>query len=238
MECFPTDEAGKPSMMFHEKWLQQRVEIEGEGVKFSTVGSLERTSTGTATTVSTVSSESASHNSNTVMTAEQETETSKLYRKTLTADTRSITADKKVSKPPGLVTTNEPQQLQAFSARMDSFSAPQFLPNNGMEVLTKQLQENSFVPRAQDVLFGRGKPTRNHPGNIQFRNMMEKHVEEYNKAPKFVKCMIAKRLVQVVLSSGSLFLKPVGTANQWVVVDEQTAQDKVSQYFRSRRSQK
>jgi hypothetical protein len=92
------------------------------------------------------------------------------------------------------------------------------------------------IPKPEDVLFGRGKPTRNHPGNIRFRNLMESHAEEYNKAPKFVKSLIAKKLVQIVMSSGSRFMKPMErTNNHWVMVDEKTAQDKVSQYFRSRR---
>jgi hypothetical protein len=93
------------------------------------------------------------------------------------------------------------------------------------------------IPKPEDVLFGRGKPTRNHPGNVRFRNLMESHADEYNKAPKFVKSLIAKKLVQIVSSSGSRFLKPNGP-NYWVPVDDKTAQDKVSQYFRSRRGNK
>ena len=65
---------------------------------------------------------------------------------------------------------------------------------------------------------------------------MEAHADEYNEAPKFIKCLIAKKLAQTVVESGSRFLKP--TSEGWEVVDEKTAQDKVSQYFRSRRGLK
>lgn len=90
------------------------------------------------------------------------------------------------------------------------------------------------TPKVEDVLFGRGKPTRNHPGNLRFRNIMEQHADEYNNAAKFVKSLVAKKLVHLVASGGSRFLRPTETGH-WVVVEEKVAQDKISQYFRSRR---
>jgi hypothetical protein len=113
---------------------------------------------------------------------------------------------------------------------------PQLPPEVQTKAAAAAFSGGYVIPKPEDVLFGRGKPTRNHPGNIRFRNLMENHAEEYNKAPKFVKSLIAKKLVQIVTSSGSRFMKPMErTNNHWVMVDEKTAQDKVSQYFRSRR---
>ena len=135
-----------------------------------------------------------------------------------------------------------------FTPTPPSTSSTPFLPAPiGMPPQQLQQQQQQQMPQQQiifvtpksrDVLLGRGKPMRNHPGNTRFRNMLENHADEYNKAPKFVKSLIAKKLVQAVVSSGSRFLKPVGPNKLWVLVDEKAAQDKVSQYFRSHRGSK
>ena len=132
---------------------------------------------------------------------------------------------------------------------------------------TRTYSPNDIItqPTSNDILFGRGKPMRNHPGNVRFRNLLEAHLDKYNRAPKFEKGMIAKRLVQTLTETGSRFLKPKpGSATpitnesiknislpsaivrtpsslpapEWVMVDEKTAETKVSQYFRSRRGPK
>ena len=56
-------------------------------------------------------------------------------------------------------------------------------------------KDGVLVPRRFDVLFGRGKNTREHTGNLRAGHLVEMHQEEYEKAGKFEKTQIAERIV-------------------------------------------
>jgi hypothetical protein len=90
-------------------------------------------------------------------------------------------------------------------------------------------------PHPQDVLFGRGWPLQNHPGNIRFREVTEQYADAYyNSEDKAEKRKLAVQIVHRFLSSGSRFLRPDGKY-QWLCVDEKTAYQKVCQCFRTLR---
>ena len=92
-------------------------------------------------------------------------------------------------------------------------------------------------PRRFDVLFGRGKNTRCHAGNLRALHLVESHKEEYEKAAKFEKTAIAERIVKIIYESHGRFLKWEGD-NGWVEVDCALARDKISHLFRNVRSRK
>ena len=58
-----------------------------------------------------------------------------------------------------------------------------------------------------DVLFGRGKNTREHTGNLRCAYLVEVREEEYNACRKAAKTKIAEQVVTMVLDSGGRFLK-------------------------------
>lgn len=92
-----------------------------------------------------------------------------------------------------------------------------------------------LVPRRFDVLFGRGKNTREHTGNLRAAHMVEMHRDEYEKAGKFQKTEVAQRIVRMVNDSYGRFLKWEG-GKGWVEVDNEVARDKISHFFRHARS--
>lgn len=58
-----------------------------------------------------------------------------------------------------------------------------------------------------DVLFGRGKNTREHIGNIRCTDWVKKYLKEYNTVTNVCKTEISQKIVQNVFNSGGRFLK-------------------------------
>jgi hypothetical protein len=90
------------------------------------------------------------------------------------------------------------------------------------------------VPGRMDVLFGRGKPIQESPGNLKYHILLAYHAPHYEAAKKFDKMEIARQVVDYVQSYGGRFLRPDHAG--WVPVDDPTAREKVSHGFRTRRS--
>lgn len=63
------------------------------------------------------------------------------------------------------------------------------------------------VPRRFDVLFGRGKNTREHTGNLRCVHLVEMNRQKYELASKHEKTAIAERIVSIVYESYGRFLK-------------------------------
>lgn len=74
------------------------------------------------------------------------------------------------------------------------------------------------TPQSQDVLFGRCKPLRSHPGNIEFRRLLEGYADQYNESPKFVKKLMTVDLVKAVVGTGARFLRQT-TSNDGYIHD-------------------
>lgn len=64
-------------------------------------------------------------------------------------------------------------------------------------------------PTEIDVIFGRGEPTRKHPGNVIFREHVNKWLDEYMKGSKTTKSSIIRRVIDDVASSGARYLVPL-----------------------------
>jgi hypothetical protein len=88
-----------------------------------------------------------------------------------------------------------------------------------------------------DVLFGRGAPVRDNPGNARFRKLVDRYIFQYENAERLEKGCIAYAIVVMVNESNGRFLhrsRDVG----WAEVDATKARDKVHQTFRNVRHQK
>jgi hypothetical protein len=88
-------------------------------------------------------------------------------------------------------------------------------------------------PLQNDILLGRGKPIQERLGNVRFREMLDKHIDKYDRGEKGAKYYTAY-LVHLVKEGGGRFLMELEDGG-WVEVDEATAREKVSRAFRTRR---
>jgi hypothetical protein len=92
----------------------------------------------------------------------------------------------------------------------------------------------AIVPRRFDVLFGKGRTTAEHTGNLRAFLIVEMYRGKYEQANKYEKTEIAERVVRVIQESYGRFLKQEDGG--WVEVDPDHAREKISHYFRRLRS--
>jgi hypothetical protein len=90
-----------------------------------------------------------------------------------------------------------------------------------------------YDPLPNDILLGRGKPIQQRPGNIRYREMIDKHMDKYEEGNS-AKYAITAYIVHLLKEEGGRFLKEVEDGG-WVEVDEATARLKISHAFRTRR---
>lgn len=93
-----------------------------------------------------------------------------------------------------------------------------------------------FLPTSKDVLFGRGRPFQEHPGNIRLSLIVESLQERYEQLSRNDKTVLAEDVVNKMKAQGTRFLRQQN--GYWETVKESMAREKVSQGFRSIRSGK
>ena len=91
----------------------------------------------------------------------------------------------------------------------------------------------NIVPESQDVLLGRGKGFRNHPGNVRFHKIVQAHEERYESANRLGKQLLSEAVLKLVKEPGSRFLKQ--DVSGWFVVSDSVARERVAHAFRNRR---
>lgn len=85
-----------------------------------------------------------------------------------------------------------------------------------------------------DVLSGRGGGTNVHPGNRNFRDLINLHRRAYLKARKNDKPAISRAIVRAIRESGGRFLKKHNKSNLWFEIGDDAAREKTSQALRQR----
>jgi hypothetical protein len=85
-----------------------------------------------------------------------------------------------------------------------------------------------------DVLFGRGKAIQEHAGNQRCRDLVETHVEQYEKGNRLEKTLLAETIVRKVKDASGRFLRQV-SGGGWQEVNNDTARDKIAHAFRTQR---
>ena len=90
-------------------------------------------------------------------------------------------------------------------------------------------------PSTQDVLLGRGKRSRLHPGNMRLRLILEDRLDEYNSTKQ--KQPIVASILQQLTESKVRFLEPV-PGGVWKVVPAEKMTKKISHDFRTLRGAK
>lgn len=99
--------------------------------------------------------------------------------------------------------------------------------------------EGIDFPGPNDVLLGRGKPFREHTGNVRLRNIVEEYQEEYDNIEIHGhKAKVAEFVITIVEDAAPLgrFLKLHPVHGWWVVASRDESIEKVQQAFRTARS--
>lgn len=91
-------------------------------------------------------------------------------------------------------------------------------------------------PSRNDVLFGRGRPIQEHPGNVVFNSLLEAVRDRYDSLRRSEKTALTYTIVFKIKRAGGRFLRqsPVNP-ELWEQVDDEMARVKVSHTFRSLR---
>lgn len=104
-------------------------------------------------------------------------------------------------------------------------------------------ESNSFVAPGtvgvttindNDVLSGRGGGTNLHPGNRQFRDLINLYRRDYLKARKNDKPAISRSIVNAIREKNGRFLKKVEKTGLWFEIGDDAAREKTSQALRQR----
>jgi hypothetical protein len=91
------------------------------------------------------------------------------------------------------------------------------------------------LPTNRDVLIGRGKPFRYHPGNEQMHTIMDNYRDEFESRKRGAKANIVEEIVIAIKRSKGRFLKR-DPSGWWVEGTNDEAQQKVSHAFRTKRN--
>jgi len=83
-----------------------------------------------------------------------------------------------------------------------------------------------------DVLFGRGKRSNNHVGNLYFRMVVSNMANKYKTCAKLEKTALACDIVKIIHAKGGRFLSPTPDPELWVEVTGQVLRRKTSQALR------
>jgi hypothetical protein len=89
-------------------------------------------------------------------------------------------------------------------------------------------------PRSQDVLCGRGRPIREHKGNIRYNKMIQDMRQEYEDAPNGRKLEVVKKLIDTIRADHGRFLHKKG--ENWLELEPEKVIVKTSQAFRDLRT--
>jgi hypothetical protein len=93
-----------------------------------------------------------------------------------------------------------------------------------------------YVIRENDVLFGRGNHTKNHPGNIYYRSLVSSVKDIYSNYRKERKQVISELIYDCIksLNPPGLFVHEV-QSDRWEEVNKQGALRKISQALREKK---
>lgn len=93
-------------------------------------------------------------------------------------------------------------------------------------------------PNENDVLSGRGGRINSHPGNIKFRELVNKHKHQYlsKETKKLEKVKVADLIVQTIRSMDppGRFLKEDNSSKGWIEIGDEKARKKAGQAMREK----
>lgn len=91
-------------------------------------------------------------------------------------------------------------------------------------------------PSLHDVIFRPGKSYMSHPGNMMFRELIEKHINEHNGATQERKKNLTWQVIDEVETKGGRFLEYNRSLGTWTELnDRNTVRHKIATYFKEYR---
>lgn len=144
-----------------------------------------------------------------------------------TADATPITPRDDDQLPPS-VTMSPTPPASAQPQRRDDFGSNTARLSTPPPVSSEAIPDSDINDK--DVLSGRGGGTNNHPGNKEFRSLVDQYRSEYVLSKKWAKREIARNIVESIRSKGGRFLKKEGS--MWHDIGDQKAREKTSQALR------
>jgi hypothetical protein len=95
------------------------------------------------------------------------------------------------------------------------------------------------TPNSSDVLFGRGKGTTTHLGNMVLIGIVTMHYETYQATARHLRGKIAEDIRIAMKANGNRFLRRNCLIDEfWEEVEDEVAREKISHCFRSVRKAK
>lgn len=94
------------------------------------------------------------------------------------------------------------------------------------------------TPNENDVLSGRGGRINSHPGNVKFRELVNKHKHQYlsKETKKLEKVKVADLIVQTIrkMDPPGRFLKEDSSSKGWIEIGDEKARKKAGQAMREK----
>lgn len=98
---------------------------------------------------------------------------------------------------------------------------------------TTILQE-TYLPKDTDVIIGNGGRVRKHPGNIEFKNIIDSKLKDYASfSLRREKTNMIRSIVNQIHENGGIFVRKDPATGTWFEVDDVSAREKISQAFRN-----
>lgn len=95
-----------------------------------------------------------------------------------------------------------------------------------------------LVPNPTDILMGKGRLPKSHPGNLRMRCLIVEYFEQYNTSHKRDKPAITDSIFQKLKDSGCRFLRHDNDQGGYSEASDVTAREKISHGFRNLRIDK
>ena len=115
---------------------------------------------------------------------------------------------------------------------MISFKDTEVIGMTAVKIFRQRFVE---CPCHEDCLFGRGRNTMKHPGNIAMRSLLDQRIDQYVTASHNNKSEIAWDVVKEIKAGGGRFLREL-ESGFFEHVDDKTARKKISLAFRDAKS--
>eukprot|EP00339_Tiarina_fusa_P022023 CAMPEP_0117058670 /NCGR_PEP_ID=MMETSP0472-20121206/40758_1 /TAXON_ID=693140 ORGANISM="Tiarina fusus, Strain LIS" /NCGR_SAMPLE_ID=MMETSP0472 /ASSEMBLY_ACC=CAM_ASM_000603 /LENGTH=620 /DNA_ID=CAMNT_0004776087 /DNA_START=53 /DNA_END=1915 /DNA_ORIENTATION=- len=127
------------------------------------------------------------------------------------------------------------KKKRALSPRRprDGKTSPPNAATGGSSGTTSTSQEEIKAPGPMDIVMGRGRHPSTSPGHMRMQDLVDRRHEDYERASKFEKTIIANIVLQQLVAMGCRFVR--STSSGFVEECEEVARDKVSHAFRNRR---
>lgn len=95
--------------------------------------------------------------------------------------------------------------------------------------------QDPLQPGKYDVLLGRGKTGQDHPGNLRFREFMDRSMKQFEQGTKSEKMALGQAAVDLVKASGGRFLSKEGSKGWEEVGFGASARKRVVSAFKNHR---